>query len=478
LLASGLILGATTPGVSEEKSASPMSFSGAEALPDAKPGECYAKVLLPAEYKTEMEQVVKREAYEKIEIVPAKYQVVTEQVLTKQAGEKLIPVAPEFQKSEERVEIAPARRAWRLSKNAKSKEADKSLVSGAFALGLPASAEVGQCYVEYFHPAEYKTETEIVVLREAHEGTEIVAPKYEMVEEQIVVKEASFKLVEVEPVYEKVTEKVLEAPAYTTWKTGRGPVQRIDHSTGDIMCLVEVPAKYKTITKQVLKSPAKTQKVEIPAQTKMQKVNKLVSPAQVKRIQIPAETETITKKVLAAEAKTVWQLEDQQGTGKRTGRMLCLHEVPAKHKVITKQVLKAPSTTKKLEIPAEYRKQQVRKLVSPAQEKRIQVPAEVDTLTRRVQVAAARLEWRPVLCETNMGRELNTQIQQALKSRGYNPGTVDGVIGRQTMIAVDQFQQKEKLPRGGLTLKTLTALGINVGTGQPSSNVRTRTRDQ
>ncbi len=473
VLAFGLFFGGPAPGMAQSQGA-PAAMGGTDALPNAQPGECYSKVMLPAEYKTETEQVVTRDAYEKIGIVPAEYQTVTERVVVKEAAEELVPVEPVFETVKERVETQPARRIWRVGKSADSKAADPSLVSGAQALGLPVSAEVGQCYAEYFQPAQYKTETEKVVVREAYQGVEAVPPKYEMVDEKVIISDASFKLLEVPPVYETVTEKVLEAPAYTTWKTGRGPVERIDHSTGEIMCLVEVPAKYKTVEKRILKSPATTQKIEIPAKYKMQKVRKLVAPAEFRNVDVPAEHKTVTKRTVVSEAKTVWQPVGQEGPGKYTGRRLCLHEIPAKHEIITKQVLKAPATTRKIEIPAEHKMQQVRKLVSPAQEKRVQVPAEVATFTRRVKVADARLEWRQVLCETNMTKDLNTQIQRALASRGFNPGEIDGVIGRQTMLAVSEFQKREGLPQGGLTMRTLAELGINLASARSTSGIKAK----
>ncbi len=460
LLTSTLLL-VSAPGLTEDATKAVTSIAS-QTLPDAKPGECYGKIMVPAEYKTETKEIVKREAYDKIDIIPAKYQNVEEKIVVKQAAEKLVPVAPVYETFEERVEIEPAKRTWMTGSGSKARAADPSLVAGAMALGLPAQAEIGQCFVEYFQTAQYKTETQNVVKREPYEELEIVPAKYEMVEEKVVVKEAAFKLVEVPPVYETVTEKVLEAPAYTTWKKGRGPVEKLDYATGDIMCLVEVPAKYKTVKRQILKSPATTKKVEIPAEYKVQKVRKLVQPAKVNKIEVPGEYETIKKKVKVSDAKSTWALAGQAGEGKATKRKLCLREKPARYEVITKQVLKSPATTKKVEIPAIYKTQMVRKLVQPATEKRSTVPAVVEKLTSRVKVSNERFEWRPVLCQTNMSKELNLQIQQALKDRGYNPGPIDGVIGRQTMVAVDQFQQKEGMERGGLTLSTLSSLGVKV----------------
>ena len=67
------------------------------------------------------------------------------------------------------------------------------------------------------------------------------------------------------------------------WKKGTGPIQRIDESTGEIMCLVEVPATYKTISKEVLVSPATTRTVEIPAVYKTVSVRQEVSAASESR---------------------------------------------------------------------------------------------------------------------------------------------------------------------------------------------------
>ena len=65
------------------------NMGAAELLPpNAKPGECYARVFVPPTYKTETAQVITREASERVEIIPARYEKVTEQVLVREAVEK------------------------------------------------------------------------------------------------------------------------------------------------------------------------------------------------------------------------------------------------------------------------------------------------------------------------------------------------------------------------------------------------------
>ena len=70
------------------------------------------------------------------------------------------------------------------------------------------------------------------------------------------------------------------------------------------------------------------------------------------------------------------------------------------------------------------------------------------------------LERRQVIYETNMNKNIIIQLQRSLRSAGYNPGPIDGRLGSGTLRAVDNFQRDKDLPRSGLTLKTLSVLGI------------------
>lgn len=301
-------------GVAESQDASKESLS--LYPPDAKPGECYAKVLVPAKYDVVSEKVLKREASEKVTIVPAKYQWVEERVLVKEASEVL--------------SVKPATFRW--------------------------------------------------------------------IEERIMVEPATSRLIAVPAEYETVTERVLDRPEQTTWKKGRGPIEKIDNITGDILCLVVEPATYKTISRSIVKKPASTRQVE----------------------------------------------------------------VPAVFKTIRKQVLDAPAQVVKTQIPAEYSTIRVRKMVEPARESRVSLPAEFQTVTKRVKVSNERLSWQPILCETNVNEEVIAHLQQALASKGFNPGDIDGVLGSSTLGAVEAYQRANSLARGGVTMETLKHLKVDL----------------
>ena len=286
---------------------------------------------------------------------------------------------------------------------------------------FPPAAKTGECFARVFVPPVYETATERVLKRQASERIElipavygsadekvlvkqassrleVIPATYEWAEEKVLVKQASTRLVEVPAVYDWVEEKVLVEPAHTIWKEGRGPVEKVDNATGEIMCLVEVPARYNTVRSKVLKTPATTRTIEI-----------------------PAEYTTVKSKVVAK-----------------------------------------PATTRTIEIPAEYKTMKVRTLVTPPKERRIAIPEEWDTVTKKVMVKDGNMAWRPVLCETNMNSSTVRDIQRALSAKGFNPGPIDGVYGSQTQGAVRKFQQANKLVTGALTMKTIKALGVNI----------------
>ncbi|MGI9533573.1 MAG: peptidoglycan-binding domain-containing protein [Thermodesulfobacteriota bacterium] len=285
----------------------------------------------------------------------------------------------------------------------------------------PPNAKPGECYARVKIPEKYETYTEEVVKRQASEKIEIVEPKFELVDEKVLVKDATFELKVVPAKFEWVEEKVLVKPAYvvledvpaeygtseekvlvkpaqTVWKKGRGPIEKIDGSTGEILCLIEEPAVYKTVSKKVLKTPAK-----------------------------------VVKK-----------------------------EVPAEYKVVKKKIVKTPPSTQKVEIPAEYTTIKVRKQVQPATEKRIPIPEEKQTITKTKKVADGKLEWKPILCETNMTVAVVKKIQVALTDAGFYNGPIDGVIGGGTIAGLRSYQSQKGLATGGITIESLNKLGVQL----------------
>ncbi len=287
---------------------------------------------------------------------------------------------------------------------------------------LPPSNKLGECYAQVFVPPVFKTEMTRELIKESTEQIEKVPAKYDFIEQTIMVKEpserleiipATYEWVEekvliqpeterieiVPPVYETIQERMVETPAHSVWKKGAGPFQRMDHATGDIVCLVEVPPTYTTLEKRILKTPATTRTVKIPAQ----------------------------------------------------------------YRIVKKRVLRTPAKTQTVKVPGEYDTLKVKKMVAPAYLKRAAIPAQYQEVSKQVKVRNGKIEWRPVLCQTNVTPGIIHSLQTALQAANFDPGPVDGVLGRQTLAAVESYQQAKGLPVGNLTLETLESLGLPIG---------------
>lgn len=291
--------------------------------------------------------------------------------------------------------------------------------SGGVSDLFPPNANPGECYARIYIPPTFNTVTETVKVQEAGELSEmvpatygwgeeeilvkdaserikVVPATYEWVTEEVLVKPAGKKIVQVPAEYKTETEEVLIAPEQTIWKKGTGPITKVDQATGEIMCLVTIPAKYKTVTKKVLVSAATTSEVEI----------------------------------------------------------------PAKYKTVKKQVLKTPPTTRKIPIPAVYKTIKVKKIVEPPKTNTVQIPARYEDVTKKVKVSDGGMEWRAILCETNTTPAMVSKIQSALAAEGYDVGGIDGVFGTKTVHAIEAYQADKGLPKGGVTITTLQALGV------------------
>lgn len=433
-------------------------------LPDAKPGECYAKVITPAQYTTQQETVVVQEASERIQIIPAKYETGEQTVVVKEAGQKIVVVPAVYEDSTERVEVSPASSSW--MRGGKSVPASPAALDGVIRSGVDlASVADGVCFREYFTPAEFRTETQQLLVKPGSEKISIIPARFETVEERVVVKEASTQVVDVPAVYRTEKQQVLVEPAKSVWKKGSGLIEKIDNTTGEIMCLVEIPARYQTVSKTVLERAATTKSIEVPAVYKTVQVSRLVSPASEKRDPIEPVFQTVSRQVKSSDAGFYWLKKGESASGgaKYTGQEVCRVGKPAEFRTVKTQVLKTPATTRVTEVPAQYRTMKVSKLLSPATESRIAIPEKTKVISKRIETAPSRLEWRAVLCETNMTTNIVTDLQRALKAEGYNPGVIDGVVGGDTKRALDAYQLKNNLDRGGLTYETLKKLGVTGG---------------
>jgi len=455
----------TSPTVKNTSRASTKSIvaqktdDGSFTLPNSKSGMCYGKVIIPAQYKTVTEKIKATPEDTKLSIIPAVYKSGTKRVLDTPASTKIVAVPATYKTVTKRVTISPAYTEWRTGLEPEARVVSSAVLASAKAGGVNLEAvKDGSCYYEFYSEPQFKTTTE-KVLDTAPSSKIITNPAVFKTEtKRILVTPETTKLVKVPAVYKNVTEKIKVAPAKKVWKNTK--CHDKDCAVEEMICLTDIPAQYKTVTKQVLVTPETTKTVTIPAVYKTVEVNKLVTPASTKTVKIPASYKTLTKTQKVSDAKYVWSnsLVEKPGM-KRTSTVICKVTIPAETKVITKQVVATPATTKTITIPATYKTIKVTKLITPEKTKKTVIPATYKTVTKEVKVSDQQVKWMPVLCKSSMTIDTISKIQRALTSAGFKT-PVTGILDAETKASVKAYQTKKGLTVSGLSIATLKDLGV------------------
>ncbi len=242
-----------------EPAAAPPSYDMGEITnaslfpPDAEPGHCYARVLLPATYDVSEEKVLVRPAETKIDVEDATYEWVEEAVLVKEATTRVENVPAEYETVNEKVLVRPE---------------GKKLIH---------------------IPAKYEVVKERILDKPAHtvwkRGSgpidNALKTTYDESTGEVMC------LVEVPATYKTVEKRILVTPAATKE--------------------VNTPAEYRTVSKKRMKMPARLREVTTPAEYETVRVQKLIEPAQEREVDLPPLYETVTKRVKVADETLAWR---------------------------------------------------------------------------------------------------------------------------------------------------------------------------
>jgi len=434
------------------------------ALPEAEAGECYVKALVPPVYKQETVTQIVKEASEQFAVVPAQFSEDTERLLLKDASTQITVTEPEYKQNEYQIVVTEATREYVRGSAESSVAASSGMLFDVESSGIDLdTAEAGQCFYEHFKPATVESSVEKALVTEATEKLEVIPASFRDEEREVLIKPASTRYLEFAAVYKTVSVEQLIEPAKIVWQKGTGPVQKIDDTTGEIMCRVELPAVYDTFERQVVDKPARTTLVPIPEVKESYTVSLMDSDAMEKRTPIEATYEEVTKYEVLDDAKFSWVASapgDAAELGEHTGNVVCVKETPAVIKTIDQTLVASEGGFESKEVPAVYQDKAVEKLLTAASFTSTPITEIAKSFDTRTKITDSHFEWRPVLCETNVTDGLIADLQSALIDKGYDLELTPGVISSDTFKAVEVFQQEENLPQGGLTMATLDALGI------------------
>ncbi len=220
----------------------------AELPPDAKPGECYLRVRVPAKFETTEERLLVKPEVIRYEVVPAEFKEVEKEVIVKPESITYEVIPAQYETKEVEVVIAPEFTKMSATEPVFQPE-DNKVETRAARLALKLDA----------NPFSTNGAANSEVLSVANDPAEIKA----------------------------YTRNLLIKPAQVQQE--------------------KVPRAIEKVATQVLVKPAEVKEVKVPAEIKKVMVRELVRPATKKEIKIPAEYTTVTRQRLIAPEKIMWQ---------------------------------------------------------------------------------------------------------------------------------------------------------------------------
>ncbi len=326
-------------------------------------------------------------------------------------------------------------------------------------LGLPP-AKPGQCFAKIKINATYKTQSRRILVSKATSKRVLVrAPQYRFINQRVQVRKAYYKTRTIPAQYRTNVKRVMVKPAYNTWRKGHGAITRIDNMTGEIMCRVTVPAVYKNVSQRVLVRPVQKIRTLVPAVYRTIKQKKFIAPALYKTIRTPARYKTQNYRVKTGGARYAWRA------------VLCKTNAPKNyHKAVIKRkpvvrtapakkyrqssgishqdymrVMNAGTSKAKLNKTKKVSKRKVLKAKAPKAMPKMTVPKSAVTKSKPKGATKQSIVYG---------------IQKALKTKGFDPGKMDGKMGPGTAAALKAFQSSRGLPIGQLSKDTFRALGL------------------
>jgi peptidoglycan hydrolase-like protein with peptidoglycan-binding domain len=221
-------------------------------VPDARAGECYARIKIPAQYQNVAEEVIVREGHERtrvtkpqlgstsrqveirpahttFKVIPPQYKARTEKVLVRPGYERLVVQPAQYTTVTETIPVSAPRLEWRPGK-----------VQGAVRTHVDAHTGAVYCLVEV--PGETRTITRTVLTQPEIVKPVAVPPEFRNITKYEVIP-ARVEEVQIAPQFATITTQDLIEPA-----------QRITE---------KVPPQTQTIDKKVLISPERYEWVSV-----------------------------------------------------------------------------------------------------------------------------------------------------------------------------------------------------------------------
>ncbi len=357
-------------------------------IKQAKVGECYKKIILPAKYETKEELIEIEKASKKIIVKNPRFKTISKQIEVSPSYTEIKDIMAQFKTVPKKFPINEKKVYYTIGKN-KQIPLKPEFVKYVKKQGIDLdSLKVGECYIEYAKLQPPKVIKKEFIKKQAYEIIDIEPPKFKIIKKKIEIKPAYTKIVKTPAVYETKTEKILVKPAQKKY---------IKESNG-VVCITEIPPVYKAITKKILKTPPLTKVIKFPPVYKEIKVKVFEKSAQVSRRVVPQKKSTYNF-FIENQPKYFWLKEDVKTQANATGLKICKKETKQKYIEEMIQTVVQPASTKKITVPAKTISIKTKILLSDSNTTTLNLPPQYEKINSKVEVSPSRIVWKKVECE-------------------------------------------------------------------------------
>ncbi len=225
-------------------------------LPNARPGQCFARIVTPAQYEKVPETVVVQEGFEQMRAVQPEFRETMSEVMVKEAGVQYVVRQPRYEVRQEQVMVKPGHERLVIE------PARFEYVTETIQVGEPrmmwkpganlsntqrVDARTGQVYCLVEVPGKTQTITKRVMVQPEQMRRETVDAQFINISKQVLVDRGGVEEVPVAPEFRSIPVKELVAPG------------RAERSV--------VAPKTSTVERTVLRAAEKFEWVEVLCET-------------------------------------------------------------------------------------------------------------------------------------------------------------------------------------------------------------------
>lgn len=221
-------------------------------LPNAHPGQCFARIVTPAQYEKVPETVTVQEGYETLHAVEPEFRDSTLEVMVKEAGVKYVVRQPRYETRTEQVMVKPGHERLQVVPARYETVTEEIVIGERRYVWKPGTnlsdtrrvdAKTGQVYCLVEIPPKTTTVTKRVLVSPEQVTRVAVDPKFMSVEKQVLVDRGGVEEIPVPPEFRTIPTQELAMPART---------ERQAHAP-----------QTRTVERMVLRAPEKYEWVEV-----------------------------------------------------------------------------------------------------------------------------------------------------------------------------------------------------------------------